>query len=195
MVLDEVANLGAQVDTTAATMEDHSWQLGELLVMMQMMQEMLGAQQERLMRMEATLQGWAARLVARETTVNERLVWLQDQVNTMNVDEEEEEDSDDEEEEEATTSTEVDEGSPVVLDLDLDDFGSLDLRPTLERRGDMGGQVNRLVQIEEEPLDEVEALVLNGVPPSYNERVVHRLVPIEDSPPYKDSPWYPSVEL
>ena len=193
MVLDEVADLGAQVDTTAATMEDHSWQLGELSVMMQTMQEMLGVQQERLMRMEVTLQGWATCLVVRETTVNEHLVWLRDQVNTMNVDEEEEDNED--EEEEATTSTEVDEGSPVVLDLDLDDFGSPELRPTLAQCGDMGGQINRLVRIEEEPLDEVEALVLNGVPPLYDDRVVHRLVPIEDSPPYEDSPRYLSVEL
>ena len=186
MVLDEVADLGAQVDTTVVTMEDHSWQLGELLVMMQMMQEMLGAQQERLMRMEVTLQGWAAHLVAREMKVNECLVWLRDQVNAMNVDEEDEE---------ATMSTEVDEGSPVVLDSDLDNFGSPELRPTLERCGDMGGQVNQLVQIKEEPLDEVEALVLNRVPPSYDNWVVHRLIPIEDSPPYKDSPRYSSVEL
>ena len=192
MVLDEVADLGAQADTTAATMEDHSWQLGELLVMMQTMQEMLGVQQERLMRMEATLQGWATHLVVRETTVNEHLVWLRDQVNTMNVDEEEE---DSEDEEEATMSTEVDEGSPVVLDLDLDDFESPELRPTLAQCGNMGGQINRLVRIEEEPLDEVEVLVLNGVPPSYDDRVVHRLVPIEDSPPYEDSPRYSSVEL
>ena len=181
------------MDTTAATMEDHSWQLGELPVMVQTMQEMLGAQQERLMRMEATLQGWAARLVARETMVNECLVWLWDQVNAMNVDEEEEDSED--KEEEATTSTEVDEGSLVVLDSDLDDFGSPELRPTLAQRGDMGGWVNRLVRIEEEPLDEVEALVLNGVPPSYDNQVVHRLVPIEDSPPYEDSPRYSSVEL
>ena len=196
MLLDEVADLGAQADTMVTTMEDHSRQLGELSVMMQTMQEMLGAQQERLMRTEVTLQGWAACLVARETTVNERLVWLWDQVNTINVDEEEE-DSDDEgeEEEEATTSTEVDEGSPVVLDSDLDDFGSPELRLTLERYRDMGGRVNRLVWIEEEPLDEVEVLVLNGVPPLYDDRVVHRLVPIEDSPPYKDSPRYSSVEL
>ena len=193
MVLDEVANLGAQADTTAATMEDHSRQLGELSVMMQTMQEMLGAQQECLMRMEATLQGWAARLVAQETTVNEHLVWLQDQVNAMNVDEEDKDSE--EEEEEATMLMEVDKGSPVVLDSDLDDFGSPELRPTVERRGDMGGWVNRLVWIEEEPLDKVEALVLDGVPPSYNDRVVHRLVPIEDSPPYEDSPRYSSVEL
>ena len=59
----------------------------------------------------------------------------------------------------------------------------------------MGGRVNWLVWIEEEPLDEVEALVLNGVPPSYDDRVVHRLVLIEDSPPYEDSPRYSSVEL
>ena len=95
----------------------------------------------------------------------------------------------------ATTSTEVDEGSPVVLDSDLDDFRSPELQPTLVRRGDMGGQINRLVRIEEESLDEVEALVLNGVAPLYNDQVVHRLVPIEDSPPYEDSPRYSSVEL
>ena len=43
MLLDEVADLGAQADTMVTTVEDHSRQLGELLVMMQMMQEMLGA--------------------------------------------------------------------------------------------------------------------------------------------------------
>ena len=43
MLLDEVADLGAQADTTVTTVEDHSRQLGELSVMMQMMQEMLGA--------------------------------------------------------------------------------------------------------------------------------------------------------
>ena len=124
--------------------------------------------------------------------VNERLVWLQDQVNAMNVDEE---DSEEEEEDEATTSTEVDEGSPVVSDSDLDNFGSPELRPTLERCGDMGGQINWLVRIEEELLDEVEELILNGAAPSYDNRVVHRLVLIEDSPPYEDSPRYSSVEL
>ena len=46
MLLDEVANLGAQADTTVATVEDHSQQLGELSVMMGMMQEMMGTQQE-----------------------------------------------------------------------------------------------------------------------------------------------------
>ena len=99
------------------------------------------------------------------------------------------------EEDEATMSTEVDEGSLVVLDSDLDDFGSPELRPTLERHGSMGGQVNWLVWIEEELLDEVEVLVLNRVPPLYDDRVVHRLVPIEDSPPYEDLPRYLSVEL
>ena len=59
----------------------------------------------------------------------------------------------------------------------------------------MGGWVNWLVQIEEKLLDKVEELVLSGVPPLYEGRVVHRLVPIEDSPPYKDSPRYLSVEL
>ena len=194
MLLDEVADLGAQADMTVTTLEDHSRQLGEMLVMMQTMQEMMGAHQECLMGMEASLQGWADRLVVREVVVNECLAWLWDQVNTMHVDEEEEEDSDDEEDGEVTTSTEVDEGSLVVLDSDLDDFRSPELRPTLERHGDMGGRVNWLVRIEEELLDEVEALVLNGVAPSYDDQVVHRLVPIEDSPPYKDSPRYLSVE-
>ena len=41
---------------------------------------------------------------------------------------------------------------------------------------------------------EVEELVLNRVPPSYNDQVVHRLVSIEDSPPCEDSPRYLSVE-
>ena len=188
MLLDEVANLGAQADMMVTTVEDHSRQLGELLVMMQTMQEMMGAQQEHLMRMEASLQGWTQCLVEWEMMVNERLVWLRDCIEVMDVDEEEEE-------EEATTSTEVDEGSPVVLDLDIDNFRSPELGPTLERHGSMGGQVNRLVQIEDEPLEEVEELVLNGVPPSYDDQVAHRLVPIEDSPPYEDSPRYSSVEL
>ena len=192
ILLDEVADLGAQADTMATTVEDHSQQLGELSVMMQTMQEMMGAQQECLMVMEAQLLGWMQCLVVREMTVNEHLMWLWNCVEAMNMDEETEEE---EEEEEATTSTEVDEGSPVILDSDLDDFRSPKLRPTLERRGSMGGQVNRLVQIEEEPLDEVEVLVLNRVPPSYDDRVVHRLVLIEDSPPYKDLPRYLSVEL
>ena len=59
----------------------------------------------------------------------------------------------------------------------------------------MGGRVNRLVRIEEEPLDKVEMLVLNRVAPLYDDWVIHRLVPIEDSPPYEDSPRYLSVEL
>ena len=193
MLLDEVADLGAQADTTVTTMEDHSQQLGELSVMMQTMQEMMGAQQECLMRMEASLQGWAQHLVAWEMTVNKCLVHLRDCIVAMEVAEEEE--TLEGEEEEATTLTEVDEESPVVLDSDLDDFGSPELRPTLARCGGMGGRVNWLVQIEEELLDEVEALVLNGVAPSYDEWVVHRLVLIEDSPPYEDSPRYSSVEL
>ena len=193
MLLDEVADLGAQADTTVSSVEDHSRQLRELSVMMQTMQEMMGAQQERLMVVEAALRDWTVCLVARETTVNKHLVWLREQVTAMN--EEEEEDEDEEEGSEATTSMEVDKGSPEVLDSDLDDFRSPELRPTLERRGDMGGRINQLVRIEEEPLDEVEALVLNGVPPSYDDRVAHRLVPVEDSPPYEDSPRYLSVEL
>ena len=59
----------------------------------------------------------------------------------------------------------------------------------------MGGQVNQLVQIEEEPLDKVEVLVLNGMPPLYDGWVVHRMVLIEDSPPYEDASRYLSVEL
>ena len=132
MLLDEVANLGAQADMTVVTMEDHSWQLGELLVMMQTMQEKMGAQQERLMQMEAQLLGWSQCLVAREVMVNECFMWLWNCVESMDVDEEE---TSGEEEEEATTLTEVDKGSLVVLDSDLDDFGSPELRPTLERQG------------------------------------------------------------
>ena len=100
-----------------------------------------------------------------------------------------------EEDEEVTISMEVDEGSLVVLDSDLDNFRSPELRLTLERRGSMGGQVNRLVRIKEELLTEVEELVLNGVPPLYDDWVLHRLILIEDSPPYKDLPRYSSVEL
>ena len=192
MLLDEVADLGALADSTVTSVEDHSRQLGEFSVMMQTMQEMMGAQQEQLMAVEAALRDWTVRLTAREVTVNERLVWLREQVMVVDEDEEEEEGT---EESEATTSTEVDEGSPVVLDSDLDDFGSPELRPTLVRRGDMGGRINRLVRIEEEPLDKVETLILNGAAPSYDEREVHRLVPIEDSPPYEDLPRYSSVEL
>ena len=195
MLLDEVADLGAQADTMVTTVEDHSRQLGELLVMMQTMQEMSGVQQERLMVVEAALRDWTVHLVVQEMMVNECLVWLREQVTAMNEDEEEEEEEEEEEGSEATTLTEVDEGSPVVLDSDLDDFGSPEMRPTLVRHGDMGGWINRLVRIKEEPLDEVETLILNGAAPSYDDRVVHRLVPIEDSPPYEDSPRYSSVEL
>ena len=46
MLLDEVADLGAQADTTVTMVEDHSRQLGKLSVMMQMIQEMMGMQQE-----------------------------------------------------------------------------------------------------------------------------------------------------
>ena len=76
MLLDEVTNLGAQANTTVATVEDHSCQLGELLVMMQTMQEMMGAQQERLMEVRLELLQWSQHLVARETQVNEHLLWL-----------------------------------------------------------------------------------------------------------------------
>ena len=96
----------------------------------------------------------------------------------MDVDEEEEEEA--EEEEEVTMMTEVDKGSPMVLDSDLDDFRSPEPELVLVWRGVMGGQVNRLVTLEEEVLDEVEELVLTGVPPLYDGWVIHRLVPIED---------------
>ena len=77
MLLDEVADLGAQADTTVATVEDHSWQLGELSVMMQTMQEMMGTQQEQLMEMRSELLQWSQHLVAQEMQVNEHLLWLQ----------------------------------------------------------------------------------------------------------------------
>ena len=149
------------------------------------------------MEVRSELVQWSQRLVVREMQVNECFLWLQLRVEVMDMDEEVEGEmlGEGKEEDEATMSTEVDEGSPVVLDSDLDDFGSPELGPTLERHGSMGGQINWVVQIEEEPLEEVEELVLNGVPPSYDDQVVHRLVPIEDSPPYKDSPRYSSVEL
>ena len=34
-------------------------------------------------------------------------------------------------------------------------------------------------------MDKVEELVMNRVPSAYEDQVVHRLVPIEDSPEYK----------
>ena len=98
------------------------------------------------------------------------------------------------EDNEETTTVEVDQGSLVVLDSDLDDFGSLEPELALVHWGDFGGQVDQLVQIEE-PLDEVEELVLNRIPPLYNGQEAHRLVLIEDSPPYEDAPRYLSVEL
>ena len=155
--------------------------------MMQMVQEMMGVQQAQLMRLQGELWSWVDLLVAWETTVNKRLVYLWSRLEVMDMDEEAEEEED---EEELTMLTEMDKGSPVVLDSDLDNFRSLEVQPTVVRRGDMGGQPNWLVQIEEEPLDEVEELVLSGAPPSYDSCVVHRLVPIEDLPPYKDSPPY-----
>ena len=113
----------------------------------------------------------------------------------VNKEEEGETSGEGDEEEEATTSTEVDEGSPVVLDSDLDDFGSPEPKLVPAWGDVMGGQVNRLFQIKEELLDEVEALVLTSVPPLYDGWVVHRLVPIEDSPLYEDAPRYSFVEL
>ena len=76
MLLDEVVDLGAQADMTVTTVEDHSRQLGELSVMMQTMQEMMGTQQEQLMEMRLELLQWSQCLVAQETQVNERLLWL-----------------------------------------------------------------------------------------------------------------------
>ena len=74
MLLDGVADLGAQADTMVTAVEDHSRQLGELSVMMQTMQEMMGAQQEHLMQVETQLLEWSQCLVAQETTVNEHLM-------------------------------------------------------------------------------------------------------------------------
>ena len=105
MLLDEVADLGAQADTTVATVEDHSWQLGELSVMMQMMQEMMETQQERLMEVRSELLQWSQCLVAQETQVNERLLWLQSRVEAMDVDEEVEGETLVDEEEEMTTES------------------------------------------------------------------------------------------
>ena len=158
MLLDKVTDLGQQADVMSSVVEDHSQQLGELSVTVQTMQEMMGAQQEWLMALGQSLLEWSQRLMAREEQVNNQLNWLRSRIEPMDVDEEEEEDD-----EEAMTSTEVDKGSPeVVLDSDLDDFGSpeLEVTPTPARRGDFGGQVNQLVRIEEELLDEVEWLVL-----------------------------------
>ena len=64
MLLDEVADLGAQADTTLTSVEDHSQQLGELSVMMQMMQEMMGTQQVQLMQLQGELCSWEEWLVA-----------------------------------------------------------------------------------------------------------------------------------
>ena len=136
MLLDEVADLGAQADTMSSAVEDHSWQLGELSVMVQTVQEMMGAQQEQLMALQMELWEWEWRLVAQEGVVESHLQWLCSQVKPMDVDKEEEEDG---EEESEMMLMEVDDGSPVVLDSDLDDFGSPELTPTLVRRGSMGG--------------------------------------------------------
>ena len=76
MLLDEVTNLGAQADTTVTMVEDHSWQLGELSVMIQTVQEMMGVQQVQLMGLQGELWSWEDRLVAWETTVNEHLIYL-----------------------------------------------------------------------------------------------------------------------
>ena len=56
--------------------------------------------------------------------MNECLLWLQSQVEAMDVDEEEEEEAEDEEVLEAKTSMKVDEGSLIVLDSDIEDFRS-----------------------------------------------------------------------
>ena len=149
------------------------------------------------MEMGSQLLKWSQHLVAREMQVNERLLWLRLRVEVMDVDKEVEGEvsAEGEEDDKVTTLMEVDKGSLVVLDSDLDDFGSLELRLTLARCGSMGVWVNQLVWIKEEPLTEVEELVLNRVPPSYDDPMVHRLVLIEDSPPYEDLPRYLSVEL
>ena len=135
MLLDEVADLGAQANTMSSTVEDHSQQLGELLVTVQKVQEMMRTQQEQLMWLQMELWEWEQRLVDWEMVVNDHLNWLWSRVELMDVDEEEED-------EEATMSMEVDEWSPVVLDSDLDDFGSPEPEPVPACRGVMGGQVN-----------------------------------------------------
>ena len=76
MLLDEVADLGAQANTNMSAVEDHSQQLGELPVMMQMIQEMMGTQQEQLMCLQGKLRSWEDQLVEREQTVNDHLIWL-----------------------------------------------------------------------------------------------------------------------
>ena len=40
------------------SVEDHNWQLGELSVMIQMVQEMMGAQQAQLMHLQEELRSW-----------------------------------------------------------------------------------------------------------------------------------------
>ena len=129
--------------------------------------------------------------MAQETTVNECLLWLRSWVEAMDMDKEAEGETS---VDEAMTVTEVDKGSPVVLDSNIDDFGSPELEPVPERCGVMGGRVNQLVSIEE-ALTEVEELVLHGIPLSYPDCVIHRLILIEDSPPYEEAPRYSSVEL
>ena len=94
-------------------------------------------------------------------------------------------------EDEEMTMVEGNEGSPVVFDSDLDNFWTLELEPF--GWFNTGGHHNQLVQIKEESLDEVEELVMNRVLPE--DQVVHRLVPIEDSPKYELSLRYLSVEL
>ena len=64
-------------------------------------------------------------------------------------------------------TVEVDKGSPEVLDLDLDNFGTLELEPVVGFN--TGGHHNQLVQIKEEPLEEGEELVMNRVPPSHED--------------------------
>ena len=76
MLLDEVVDLGAQADTTSSVVEDHSQQLGELLVMMQTVQEMMGVQQEQLVLLQNELWEWEHQLVVREMVVNNCLNYL-----------------------------------------------------------------------------------------------------------------------
>ena len=132
---------------------------------MQMIQEMMGAQQEQLMHLQGKLCSWEDQLVEWEQMVNNRLIWLRSRLKGMDVNEES---SDNREVDEEMTMVEVDKGSPIALDLDLDDFGSPEPKLVPTRQGGMGGWFNWLVQIEE-PLDEVEELVLSGVPPLYDD--------------------------
>ena len=56
------------MDATSSTVEDHSQQLGELLVMLQMIQDMMGTQQEMVMG----LMEWEHQLAIQEVEINQQ---------------------------------------------------------------------------------------------------------------------------